>query len=693
MQSVFDILFSFVQRLILVIVFSVLFCIGSNTAFAVAYVWHTVGSDHFTAGASTLATPIAVASDGTIYVAYTDEVHSQQATVMKYDGSDWSVVGSSYFSAGSARFLSLAVNATGTPYVVYVDGAQGNRATVMKFNGSSWGEVGTAGFSNASIEDTVIAISPDGTPYVTFVDVGNTNAPTTMKYNGSSWVAVGTPYAARAGAPTMAFTSDGTPYVSFSDISFGNPTVIRFNGSSWVQVGDPIAINLYGNAPIAISPNDTPYIAVADVGSDTHIQVLAFNGSAWNQIGSDYVADSVGNFAIGINASGTPYVSLLDLDTAQGTVISYDGVSWDEAGSAAFTSSVQGSTLQLAIGPNGGPYVVYSDAVASDYRLTVQAYFPMVPGQVTGLSYEVPSAESVALSWNALTDTGGSSLLGYRVERESRTGGGFETATTTGASTLAFTDRGIQPGVSLRYRISAVNAIGVGKASQTQSITRTTTQGVPAFTPVVATAMPTTPGGSLMFTVNGGDRCTTNPVVTLDLNADPRTVRGYAASLDPHFAQASILPLDQREFVLPSAPGTYTVYLKYYSTTGHATPVLTQTVTCKESTASGRLSKELLLTSPVSNTPPFQRVLRQGSSGSDVQALQRFLIERGFLPVRDPSTAMTYETGYFGPRTTAALLRFQEALASTILLPNGLTRGTGIFGVATRRAVVDLMSR
>lgn len=677
----------------LVIVLSVLICSRSSTAFAVAYVWHTVGSDHFTVGASTYETPIAVASDGTIYVAYTDESHGQQATVMKYDGSDWSVVGSAYFSGGATRYLSLAVNATGTPYVAYVDGARGNRATVMKFNGTSWGEVGAAGFSNASIESTVIAMSPDGTPYVTFVDVGNTNAPTTMKYNGSSWVAVGTPYAARAGAPTMAFTSDGTPYVSFSDISFGNPTVIRFNGSSWVQVGDPIAINLYGNAPIAISPSDTPYIAVADVGSDTHIQVLAFNGSTWNQIGSDFVADSVGNFAIGISASGTPYVSLLDLDTAQGTVITYNGVSWGEVGSAAFTPSVQGSALQLAIGPNGGPYVVYSDATASDYRLTVQAYFPMVPGQVTGLSYEVPSAESVVLSWNALTDTGGSSLLGYRVERESRTNGGFETATTTGASALTFTDRGIQPGVSLRYRISAVNAIGVGKASQSQSITRTTTQSAPAFTPVTATAMQTTSGSSLMFTVNGGDQLTTNPVVTLDLNADLRTVRGYAASLDPLFTQASILPLDQRQFVLPSAPGTYTIYLKYYSTTGHATPALTQTVTYKASTASEHSSTEVALAKPVSNASIFQRILRRGSSGSDVQTLQRFLIERGFLPGRDPSTAMTYETGYFGPRTMAALTRFQEAWASIILLPNGLTRGTGIFGTATRSVVMDMMKK
>jgi hypothetical protein len=73
-----------------------------------------------------------------------------------------------------------------------------------------------------------------------------------------------------------------------------------------------------------------------------------------------------------------------------------------------------------------------------------------------------------------------------------------------------------------------------------------------------------------------------SPTIKLRLNADPSTVRGYAASLDPLFTQASIFPLSatgEVPFSLPNKKGTYTVYLKYYSTNGQSSDVITQTIT------------------------------------------------------------------------------------------------------------------
>ena len=64
--------------------------------------------------------------------------------------------------------------------------------------------------------------------------------------------------------------------------------------------------------------------------------------------------------------------------------------------------------------------------------------------------------------------------------------------------------------------------------------------------------------------------------------------------------------------------------------------------------------------------------------GEDVRALQKFLNAQGFIVV--PSGE---ETTYFGPATAAALARYQEAHRAEILTPNGLARGTGIFGPAT----------
>ena len=79
----------------------------------------------------------------------------------------------------------------------------------------------------------------------------------------------------------------------------------------------------------------------------------------------------------------------------------------------------------------------------------------------------------------------------------------------------------------------------------------------------------------------------------------------------------------------------------------------------------------------------YTRNLILGARGEDVRRLQLFLVVRGYLTSGS-------DTGYFGLMTKAALIRFQEAYASEILIPNGLTRGSGFFGAATRAKVEAL---
>ncbi len=77
--------------------------------------------------------------------------------------------------------------------------------------------------------------------------------------------------------------------------------------------------------------------------------------------------------------------------------------------------------------------------------------------------------------------------------------------------------------------------------------------------------------------------------------------------------------------------------------------------------------------------------LSLGSSGTQVIALQHILN-------RDPDTRIAstgpgspgYETGYFGPLTRVAVMRFQEKYAGEILTPVGLKQGSGYIGLYTR---------
>ncbi len=80
----------------------------------------------------------------------------------------------------------------------------------------------------------------------------------------------------------------------------------------------------------------------------------------------------------------------------------------------------------------------------------------------------------------------------------------------------------------------------------------------------------------------------------------------------------------------------------------------------------------------------FTRNLSVGDTGADVMDLQKLLNGNGFTVSASGAGAPGSETDYFGSRTASAVAAMQEAFASEILAPLGLTAGTGYFGASTR---------
>ncbi len=195
----------------------------TGSTVAVPTGWSLVGSANFSPG-SVMDLSLVFAPNGTPYVAYTDNSPSgnNKLTVMKFDGTAWVNVGLPDFSpsATSSTTLrsSLAIASDGTPYVAYADTSTTppGMATVMKFDGTAWVKVGGAA-STVATTATSLAFAPDGTLYVA------TQSPkaTVSKFNTvtSTWETVGNvgfSTTAVTGSGTLAFAMDGTPYLAYA---------------------------------------------------------------------------------------------------------------------------------------------------------------------------------------------------------------------------------------------------------------------------------------------------------------------------------------------------------------------------------------------------------------------------------------------------------------------------------------------
>ncbi len=154
--------------------------------------WAAVGAGSASGGGvsnnagDSLTPSLAIAPNGTPYVFWMDGSSLDfEVYVRAWDGSSWVEVGAGSASgggvsnnAGNSSWPSIAVALDGTLYVAWVDDSSGDREIyVGTWNGSSWADVGAGsaiggGISNnaGNSEWPSIAIAPDGTPYVAWHD-------------------------------------------------------------------------------------------------------------------------------------------------------------------------------------------------------------------------------------------------------------------------------------------------------------------------------------------------------------------------------------------------------------------------------------------------------------------------------------------------------------------------------------------
>lgn len=461
------------------------------------------------------------------------------------------------------------------------------------------------------------------------------------------------------------------------------------------------------------SATDGTAVTSSDTGTDftdTGLTDGTYYYSIFNRTADGYYS-SAATSTVTIDAT-PPNAPILSAFTTNATI----NLTWDvpidtvsfilRRSTSGFPSSISDGTAvtttdstitalsQAGMSDGSYYYSIFAGDVSGNYSAagtasaSIDTLAPSAPTNFTATA----NNNTINLTWDNPPDSDFSSSIIRRSTISAPTSITDGTAVTSTSQTT-YSDTDLTDG-TYYYSIFASDATGNFSIQATTNAT-------------INTSRPTSGGGQYItppflinnnltgFTISeSSDGSVSSSTITLNLNANPMTVRSFTMSLDSSFTNARTLLFNQNKkivFTLPNKTGIYTIYIKYDSITGDSSPIFSQTVTYTSTPPTGVSTRTTISLNSIPVL--FKQTLVPNNKNNDVKLLQKFLNEHGFLVTQSGPGSPGKETINFGPATTRALIKFQEANAKYILQPLGLTKGTGILGNATIKFINIMTSQ
>ena len=324
---------------------------------------------------------LAFSKDGTTpYLVFRDAANGDKATVMRFNGTSWEILGNAGFTSGRAYTPALAISNSGIPYVAYVDIDNGEKISVMSFNGVNWEVVGTSGISLGRSYAPALALTKVGVPYVVYRDLANGRKASALRYLGGHWEPVGSAGFTSAGASyiALAISNDGTPHVAFCNDSLGNQAMMmRFNGTSWVDFGsNPISVGSASSTSLAFNSSDIPYVSFAGATNSKAV-VRRFINNAWENVGiAGFTPGAAYTLTLALSKDDKPYVAFGDgVNGRRATAMAFTGNAWEIVGPLEGLSTGGAYSSAIAFSNLGVPYVAFMDDANGDKATVVKTSF------------------------------------------------------------------------------------------------------------------------------------------------------------------------------------------------------------------------------------------------------------------------------------------------------------------------------
>ena len=345
----------------------------------------------------------------------------------------------------SVTLGGMAVASNGDVYVAYSENNSNDTGHVKRWDGNSWRDVGSS-FQGVEVH---VYLDNEEVPYLLTRDVTQNYQGVVYRLENDVWTPLsgtgqyypGTEYGMHH---DMAFDSDNTPYISYCDyMSSSSLKVTRFVNGAWEPVGDAID-NLYFTQGIAFDADDVPYVAYCAYPS-YQLRAVRFDGNGWESLGDDIAGGAVSEMSVGFNGGRFTVAFVNEGQSNYLSVMQYDGA-WTSVG-PSLVSEGPSDYPALCI-HDGSLYVAYTDDGLEGRGSCLRYAEATILYPPTDFAAEVFGNDNVRLTWGLPAE---GDPLHYRLYRDD---------TFLGSVTeLSYLDYNLSIGTH-RYTLSAVYAEG-----------------------------------------------------------------------------------------------------------------------------------------------------------------------------------------------------------------------------------------
>jgi titin len=391
------------------------------------------------------------------------------------------------------------------------------------------GAVSVASANSIVVNWTAPAGNPSITSYkvTPFIGVTAQTATTGLSPATITGLTKGTAYTFKVAAVTVSGTGAMsaasaaiTPSTAPSDISslVANPTTTASVTVSWSAPADNGGLTVNYKIERSLVSDSSGWVTlVATQTATTYTNNVLVNAQPAPVAGTKYWyrvtpfnipttgVNVLGNTsaAVGTNtlpaAPTTVTVASVDNTTARVTFVAPTGnadktyrVTPYVAGVAVSALTVSGASSTPVDVPNLTNGTTYTFKVAAvtpysssaDSAASASFLMAMVPDQVAGVSATPVSATSVRLNWTAAPANNGSALTYYRVESSINSGSSWTILSSLVSAAALTYSATVATNVIYQFRVSALNAKGVGAPSSV--VTSSSLPATPTGTPTVA---------------------------------------------------------------------------------------------------------------------------------------------------------------------------------------------------------------